>query len=244
MRIVVLGATSGIAQEVVKIYASRGAELVLVARSSEKLEVVAKDALTRGAKEVSSLICSFESEDSCRELVLKLTTGDSKLDLAFLAFGDLPDQIKAQQSWNQARSSLQVNLLSPIYILGELANLMEMQKEGVLAVIGSVAGDRGRKSNYIYGTAKGGLAIFLQGLRNRLSASGVHVLTIKPGFVDTPMTAHLKKGVLFAKADSVATGIVKAIDEKKDVVYLPFFWFGIMSIICSIPERIFKRLSL
>jgi short-subunit dehydrogenase len=125
-----------------------------------------------------------------------------------------------------------------------LANLMEAQGSGTIAVISSVAGDRGRQSNYVYGAAKGMVTRFLQGLRNRLAKRGVQVLTIKPGFVDTPMTAAFKKGALWAQPDAVARGIVAAVDAGKDEVYLPGFWRLIMAIIRHIPEPIFKRLSL
>jgi short-subunit dehydrogenase len=111
-------------------------------------------------------------------------------------------------------------------------------------VISSVAGDRGKFSNYVYGATKGGLTVFLQGLRNRLFHKGVHVLTIKPGFVDTPMTAGIKKGLLFARPESVGAGIYKAINCRCNTVYLPKFWWMIMAIIKSIPEFIFKRLKL
>ena len=111
-------------------------------------------------------------------------------------------------------------------------------------MIGSVAGDRGRQSNYVYGAAKGMVSLFLQGLRNRLAKQGVQVLTIKPGFVDTPMTAAFSKGALWAKPDDIARGIVRAVDRKSDEVYLPGFWWVIMTIIRHIPERIFKKLSL
>jgi short-subunit dehydrogenase len=125
-----------------------------------------------------------------------------------------------------------------------LANRFEAQRSGSIAVISSVAGDRGRQSNYVYGAAKGAVTLLLQGLRNRLSKSGVQVLTIKPGFVDTPMTAEFKKGALWAKPDDIAHGIVSAIDRRRDVVYLPGFWRLIMLIIRHIPEPIFKRMSL
>ena len=121
---------------------------------------------------------------------------------------------------------------------------MEERKYGCIAVISSVAGDRGRQSNYIYGTAKGALTLFLQGLRNRLARSNVQVLTLKPGFVDTPMTAHLKKGLLFVSPETIAKGILRSIQKKKNEVYLPWFWYFIMKIIKTIPEFIFKRMKL
>jgi decaprenylphospho-beta-D-erythro-pentofuranosid-2-ulose 2-reductase len=125
-----------------------------------------------------------------------------------------------------------------------LAKQLEQQGHGCIAVISSVAGDRGRQSNYVYGTAKGALSIFLQGLRNRLGKTGVQVLTIKPGFVDSPMTKDFDKGLLWVKPAMIAQGILRAIEKKKEVVYLPFFWRYIMLIIKMIPEKIFKRLTL
>jgi len=143
-----------------------------------------------------------------------------------------------------ALQELQTNCLSVLSLLTRLANQLEQQGHGCLAVISSVAGDRGRQSNYIYGTAKGALTIFLQGLRNRLGKTGVQVLTIKPGFVDSPMTRDFNKGLLWVKPAKIAEGILKAIDKRKEVVYLPFFWRYIMLIIRLIPEKVFKRLSL
>ncbi|HXC65533.1 MAG TPA: SDR family NAD(P)-dependent oxidoreductase, partial [bacterium] len=123
-------------------------------------------------------------------------------------------------------------------------NRFEAQGRGCLAVISSVAGDRGRQSNYVYGTAKATVTAFLSGLRNRLFRSGVQVLTIKPGMVDTPMTAALKKGPLFASADTVAAGIVRAVDKRRDVVYVPGYWRLVMGVIKALPEGVFKRLKL
>ncbi|MBZ0308192.1 MAG: SDR family NAD(P)-dependent oxidoreductase, partial [Anaerolineae bacterium] len=139
---------------------------------------------------------------------------------------------------------ININFLSTVSILTPLANIFEQQKRGVIAVISSVAGDRGRGSNYIYGTAMGAKSIFLQGLRNRLAKSNVTVLTIKPGFVDTPMTAHLKKNPLYASPRTVGKAIYKAMKTERDILYVPFFWMFVMMIIRNIPERIFKKLSL
>ena len=119
----------------------------------------------------------------------------------------------------------------------------ETQGHGSIVGITSVAGDRGRQSNYVYGASKGGFSLFLQGLRNRLHPKGVHVLTVKPGFVDTPMTSHMAKGLLFAQPSTVARGIHRAIVRKKDVVYLPWFWRFILLVFVHIPESIFKRLK-
>ena len=166
------------------------------------------------------------------------------MDAVLIAHGTLPEQRACEADWQLAREALLVNGLSPVLLAQQVAAKMAAQQGGVLAVISSVAGDRGRQSNYIYGAAKGGLSVFLQGLRNRYFAQGVKVLTVKPGFVDTPMTAAFAKGPLWASADGVAGDILAAMARGRDVLYTPWFWRAIMWIIRSIPERVFKRLSL
>jgi short-subunit dehydrogenase len=136
------------------------------------------------------------------------------------------------------------NGTSTIALLTLIANRMQQARRGSIAVISSVAGDRGRSSNYLYGSAKAAVSTFLGGLRQRMAKHGVDVITIKPGFVDTPMTRDFKKGALWAKPEAIAAGIVKAVDKGRPVVYLPWFWFIIMTIIRSVPEFLFKRLSL
>ena len=149
---------------------------------------------------------------------------------------------RTEKSAADTIASCNTNALSVISLLTLLANHFEEKKSGTIAVITSVAGDRGRQSNYIYGASKAMVSVFLQGLRNRLFHSQVNVLDIKPGFVDTPMTAHIKKGgPLWAKPEAVAKDIVNAIEKKKDLLYTPFFWRYIMLIIRNIPECIFKK---
>ena len=161
-----------------------------------------------------------------------------------MAHGTLGSQSDGEASWKQTLQILDSNFLSQASLLTLLANDFEKALHGHIAVITSVAGDRGRASNYIYGTAKGALSIFLSGLRNRLAAKNIPVTDFKLGFVDTPMTTHYKKGPIWAKPEAVAHGIVTAIEKKKDVVYLPWFWCWIMMVIRNIPERVFKKLSI
>jgi short-subunit dehydrogenase len=156
----------------------------------------------------------------------------------------LGDQKQSQADANIMLAELQTNAISYLSLMTWLANYFEAQKRGCLAVISSVAGDRGRGSNYVYGAAKGAVSLFAQGQRNRLSKSGVTVVTIKPGFVDTPMTAHLKKNPLFASPAVVGRRIYAAMLKGESVVYVPWFWQWIMLLIRSIPESIFKKLSL
>ena len=164
--------------------------------------------------------------------------------MALLAHGVLGDQEKAQSDYAAAEAILRTNFLSAVSLITWLANYFEQTRQGTLAVISSVAGDRGRKSNYVYGASKGALNVFLDGVRNRIDRSGVHVLTIKPGFVATPMTAHLEQNALFAHPSGIGDGILKAIKKRKDVAYLPPIWALIMLMIRSIPNAVFKKMNL
>jgi len=240
----IVGATSAIAIETAKLCAHRGDHLFLVGRSPEKLDSVRRDLEVRGAKIAGTLSTDLNDFSHHAGLLEKALNCLQGLDLVLIAHGTLGDQKACEQDFSLAEQEIRTNFLSCASLLTLISNEMEKEKAGTIAVISSVAGDRGRQSNYIYGSAKGALNLFLQGLRNRMYPSGVRVLTIKPGFVDTPMTAAFKKNILFAKPDQIARGILKAIDRKRDVVYLPFFWWGIMAIIKSIPEWIFKRLKL
>jgi len=240
----ILGATSAIAQATARIYSGKRASFYLVARNSEKLAAVAADLRVRGAAKVVTHTCDLDDIEQHAGLLADVWQQFERLDVALLAHGVLGDQAEAEKDFAATEAILQTNFLSAVSLITRLANAFERQKKGTIAVISSVAGDRGRKSNYVYGTSKAGITVFLQGVRNRLDRQGVQVLTIKPGFVATPMTAHIKQGFLFATPHKVASGIVRAIQSRKDVVYLPWFWRPIMLIIRSIPETVFKRLEL
>src|ERR1700758_3029021 len=243
MAVLALGATSGIAEATLRLFAERGSRFYLVARNREKLEAVAADLHTRGASGVA--ICLMDLDDTAAHPAMLAAAAQSlgTIDLALLAHGILGDQTEAQASYPAAEAIFHTNLLSSVSLITWLANYFERVGNGTLAVISSVAGDRGRKSNYVYGASKGALSIFLDGVRNRIDRAGVHVLTIKPGFVTTPMTAHLPQGPLFAPPSRVAAGIFRAVEKRKDVVYVPAFWAVIMLIIRMIPRRIFKKLN-
>ncbi|MBX9913860.1 MAG: SDR family oxidoreductase [Pseudomonadaceae bacterium] len=243
-KILIIGATSAIAEACAKRFAAQGHSLYLLARNSSRLESLAQDLRVRGAAAVHCASFEANALDTHQALLTQVKAELNGLDRVLIAHGTLSDQQACEQSVELTLQELQTNALSVIALLTLLANHFEQQRHGSIAVIGSVAGDRGRQSNYIYGTAKGALNIFLQGLRNRLHKSGVQVLTIKPGFVDTPMTAAFPKSPLWATPEKVAADIDKAIEKNKDVLYTPGFWMLIMLIIKSVPEQIFKRLSL
>lgn len=243
-KILIIGANSAIAKATARRFASWGDSLYLLARDQVQLADLASDLRIRGA--TAAHIGTFEANDfaSHQPLLESAITTLGGLDVVLVAHGTLGDQKACEQSIELTLQELNTNAISVISLLTHLANHFEQQGHGSIAVIGSVAGDRGRQSNYVYGTAKGAVAIFLQGLRNRLHKSGVQVLTIKPGFVDTPMTAAFKKGALWAEPDAIAAGIETALARKQDVAYLPAWWYFIMLVIRTIPEALFKRLSL
>jgi len=242
--ILILGATSAIAKHTTRLFAADEHTLYLVARNKDKLSSMKQDMLVRGAKEVSYEALDLADDKEHEKLISRVTETMGSIDTVLIAYGTLAEQNKSAENYENTLKELQINCLSVISLLTILANQMEQQGSGSIAVISSPSGDRGRQSNYIYGTAKGALTIFLQGLRNRLAKSKVHVLTIKPGFVDTPMTKDFKKGFLWVNPEVISKGIYTAIKKKREVVYLPFFWRYIMIIIKSIPEKIFKYLSL
>ncbi len=243
-KILIIGATSAIAEATAKLFAQRGDRLFLVARSRERLQILSQDLTVRGAEYVSFEILDVNEFDRHAIVINSAYEAMEGIDIALIAHGTLPDQKACEKDFSLTLKELNINAVSTISLLTHLANRFEASGHGCIACISSVAGDRGRQSNYIYGTAKGAISIFLQGLRNRLSRSGVQVLPIKPGFVDTPMTAAFKKGPLWASPQQIARSICTAIDRKRDVVYVPRFWSLIMFIVRAMPEGLFKRLSL
>jgi len=243
-KILVLGATSGIAEATCRIWAQQGASLFLVARNADKLAAVAADLKVRGAQYVDTAVADLDDTDKHPELLAHAINSLTGLDIAYLAHGVLGEQSKAEADFASAEQILHTNLMAPISLLTWLANFCVQRHAGVLAVISSVAGDRGRKSNYVYGASKAGLSAFLGGLRNRVDREGVTVLTIKPGPVKTAMTSSMPGSEKFADVNAVAKTIVAAIAARKDTLYVPFQWQPIMFIIRNIPERVFKKLNL
>ena len=243
MRALVLGAKSAIAQAIVE--RLTGYDFVLAARDCDQLAPFAADLRLKRSCSVDLLEFDALDFDALEQLPHQVHEQSGEFDLVVLAFGYLGDQRTAERDTAAIARSLNVNFTGGAIALSHLANYLEERgKTGGIIGICSVAGDRGRQSNYLYGSAKGGLALFLQGLRNRLAATPVHVLTVKPGFVDTPMTEDLDGLFLVAAPAKVADDIVRAYEKKKDVLYTPFFWRWIMLIIKLVPERIFKKLKL
>jgi hypothetical protein len=243
-RILIIGATSAIAESSARLFARRGDALFLVGRDAARLQAMAEDLRVRGAKKVLTFVLDVAHIDRYASMLQSATEQMGGLDAALIAHGTLSDQAACQSSVEPLQQELHTNALSVMALCTLLANYFEAQRSGTIAVISSVAGDRGRRSNYVYGSAKAAVTAFSSGLRQRLHACGVAVVTIKPGFVDTPMTAAFKKGALWASPAAVAHSIVRAMDRGTAVIYTPGFWRPIMWIIRSIPERIFLRLKL
>jgi short-subunit dehydrogenase len=217
---------------------------MLVARNPNRLTAVAQDLLTRGALAAETWVMDLDNTSAHKEMLATAAERLGRIDLALIAHGVLGDQQAAEADFEIAAAILQTNFTSTVSLLTWLGNYFQAQRGGTLAVISSVAGDRGRKSNYVYGASKGALNIFLEGLRNRIDRDGVQVLTIKPGFVATPMTAHVPQNALFASPDQVAHGILRAIERRRDVVYVPWFWAGIMLLVRAIPGFRFKKMNM
>lgn len=243
-RILIVGATSGIAQAVARIYASQRSRLVLLARDKEKLSLLASDLVARGADEVQTFVFDANDWGGTAVIVDEAWRG-AEFDLAIVAHGSLPKQEHCNSNLDYLVHEFRTNAESVITCLTTLALKFEQQRFGLIAVMGSVAGDRGRESNHLYGASKAALEIFASGLRVRMFRAGVHVLMIKPGVVRTQMTKDLSyPGILIASVDKVALDITKAIENKDDLIYTPWYWRWIMFIIINIPDYVFKRLRL
>ena len=243
-KILIVGATSTIAENVARIWAKAGCSLFLVARSQENLDVISKDLIVRGAISVDQFCMDLTQFDQQYAMVNKAYGFLGEIDVALIAHGNLSNQAECESSPQLTLQEISINALSVISLLTLLAKRFEERKSGMIAVISSVAGDRGRQSNYVYGSAKAMVSAFTSGLRQRLAKSNVRVLTIKPGFVDTPMTKDFTKGPLWAKPKTVAIQIVQACNSKGGILYTPRFWLIIMAFIKLIPEAVFMKLKL
>ncbi len=245
--VLIVGATSGIARAVARGLAEQGHRLILAGRQRDALEAMARDLTVRYEAEAAVEVFDASDTTTHAELVARAFEhfgGD--LTGAFLCYGTLPDQKQCEQDFAAAQQAIAVNFVSYVSLLHELATRFEQRRQGWLCAVSSVAGDRGRQSNYVYGSAKAGLSTFLEGLRNRLHPHGVQVITIKPGQVLTPMTEGIvnPKSPLVAKPERVGRDIVRAIQARRNCIYTPWIYRIVMSVIWAIPEMLFKRLKL
>ena len=240
-KVIIFGATSAIAQAIARRLAGDGAGFALVGRDEGRLAVVRDDLLARGATNVTTHVLSYGDYAVYAPLIDAATSALGGLTTVIVAHGELSDQERAELEPEYLVQQLNVNLISPLVAITVAANRLQEQGSGMIIVPGSVAGDRGRRSNYAYGTAKAALATFSEGLRSRLAGSGVQVMLVKPGRVDTPMTAHFPNRTLFSSPDRVARDVVRAMSRGRDVVYTPWYWRYIMLVIRLLPAALFKR---
>ncbi len=245
--VAIFGATSGIARALCHVMSQRGCRLLLAGRDQEQLMAFATDLHIRYQRDV--LVETFDAlafADHAEFFARCVQRFNGNLTGVVVCYGYMTEQTKTQEDFAEARRTIDVNFTAVVSLLNLAAQYFEQRQAGYIAVISSVAGDRGRRSNYTYGAAKAGLSAYLQGLRHRLHQAGVSVLTVKPGFVDTAMTQGMlnPNSPIVASPEKVAGDIDRAIRKQKNVIYTPWFWRGIMTIICALPDRLFNRLSL
>jgi len=237
----VLGASSSVARAFARLAASGGADLILAGRDLADIERIAADARLRGGGNVA--LVPFDALDRAGHAAFVDALPKRPFSV-FLAFGLMLPQPEVERDPALAEATIAVNYLGAVSVLARLAPVMAAHGRGAIVVLSSVAGDRGRPSNYVYGSAKAGLNAYLQGLRARLARSGISVTTVKPGFLDTAMTWGLPGMFLVASPEACAAACLRYAAKGRDVAYFPAFWRLIMLIIKAIPEALFKRLRL
>ena len=246
MKVIVLGATSAIAEATARLYAGEGAELLLVGRHAEHLAAIAADLGLRGAARVETAIRDLADTGDITTAFAGFVATLGGVDHVLVAYGMLGDQKAAEQDPAAAETSLAVNFISAAAWVFATASALEQQGHGSLVVLGSVAGDRGRRANFVYGAAKAGLATLVEGIAHRFARSGPRAVIVKPGPVITPMTEGFanRRGLLWATPETVATIVRRAADRGGAVVYAPWFWRWIMLVIRLLPAPLFNRLDI
>ena len=245
-KIVIIGATSAIAEHCARLWLEKQpVDLTLVGRDAQRIERVATDLKVRSPEsEIRIVQTGFLDPEAIKATVENITQS-GKVDVVLIAHGSLPEQADCQDDLTACREALDINGISPVLYAEAFAKQMAKANHGTIALIGSVAGDRGRKSNYVYGAAKGLVTRYAQGLQHRFASTGVKVVLIKPGPTDTPMTAHLKdKGARLASVESVAKQIVEGVEAAKPVIYAPGKWLLIMMVIRHLPFFLFKKMEI
>ena len=245
-RIAIIGGTSGIAQQCAHVWAEREAvEIILVGRNEASLDRIVRDLKIRYPESIFSLMCSKFLEPAAIETTVETICGSGFPDIVLIAHGSLPEQSDLEQSLALCHETLEVNGISPVLFAEAFAKRANMDTQAKIVLIGSVAGDRGRKSNYVYGAAKGLVARYAEGLQHRFARSGLRIILVKPGPTDTPMTTRFKgQGLKLARVEAVAEKIVQGIDRNKPIIYAPPKWAIIMLIIRHLPRLVFNRLNI
>jgi decaprenylphospho-beta-D-erythro-pentofuranosid-2-ulose 2-reductase len=246
MKVIMLGATSAIAEATARLYAAEGAELLLVGRQGERLAAIADDLRLRGAARADTAVRDLAADDDAAAVLAGFVETLGGVDHVLLAYGTLGDQKASERDPAAADRSFKVNFTSAATWVLVAAEMLEQQGRGSLVVLGSVAGDRGRRANFVYGAAKAGLAALVEGIAHRCAGKGPRAVIVKPGPVITPMTEGYasRKGLMWATPETVAAIVRRAADRGGPVVYAPWFWRWIMLIIRFLPAPIFNRLDI
>ncbi|WP_298298944.1 SDR family NAD(P)-dependent oxidoreductase [uncultured Litoreibacter sp.] len=239
---IILGATSSMAKAFARAVAEDGARVFLAGRDMADLEASATDCMLRGADAAEAVAFDARQQSGFAAIVNRVAEEEGMINVAVFV-GSMPPQDAIDADPSLIEGVVMDSYTGPAAFLQTIAPEMENRGGGSVIGVGSVAGDRGRIGNYVYGSAKAGFHTYLSGLRNRLTRSGGHVVTVKPGFVDSAMTWGIEGMFLVAPPEKVAADLLKAVEKKKNVIYTPFFWAIIMGIITRIPERIFKKMS-
>jgi hypothetical protein len=245
MHILILGATSAIAHAFAKRYAKEGNHVfTLMGRNQQHLNACASELSALGNNVIDPIVVDFMNASEIIQAINKSIQSVGSIQIAVLAQGSLSDQERAKIDFQYLHDEFMLNAMSMIIPAQCIANHYKENNSGILIGIGSVAGERGRKGNYTYGSAKSAFHTFLSGIRNDIGSQHIHIMTIKPGFVSTPMTSHLKQSPLFVKPDFIAKEIIRGIEQGLDVMYIPSYWRFIMMIIRALPEKIFMKLNI
>ena len=242
-RIIIIGATSAIAEHCARLWAQQPGDFVLVGRDQDRLDSLAADLQVRSPQSSAQSVVLDFSDPAAIAALAKQTAAEGRVDIVLIAHGNLPVQSDCEQDLTLTRQALEINGLSPVLFAEAFVAQLEKAGSGTLAIMGSVAGDRGRKTNYVYGAAKGLIDRYAQGLQHRFAGTQVTIVLIKPGPTATPMTAHLPPRGL-ARAEDVARRIVAALAAGQPVVYAPARWWLIMMIIRHLPRLVFNRLNI
>ena len=242
-RIIIIGASSAIAEHCARLWAQQPVDFVLVGRDHQRVDRVAADLRVRSPQSsAQSLAIDFTDAAAIAALAVQ-TAAEGRIDIVLIAHGNLPVQSDCEQDLSKSQQALEINGVSPVLFAEAFAAQLQKAGRGTLAMIGSVAGDRGRKTNYVYGAAKGLIDRYAQGLQHRFAGTAVKIVLIKPGPTATPMTAHLPPRGL-ASPEAVAQAIVAAIEKGSPVVYAPARWALIMMVIRHLPRFVFNRLNI
>ena len=245
MHIVLYGATSAIAHEIAKSYAKEKCHsFILVGRNEQRLQSCKLELIALGAVTVTTVTMDVTNSDSILNTTKNIIETSKSIDIAILAHGSLSNQDLASIDMNYLQSEFTINAVSFLLISQLIVNHFTLIGKGILIGLSSVAGERGRKGNYAYGSAKSAVTTFLSGLRHRNTNKDIHIMTIKPGFVSTPMTAHLPQSFLFVQPGFIAKEIRRGIDQGIENMYIPSYWRLIMMIVRSLPEIIFNKINI